>query len=79
MNSQTVQILIAMIIYMAIVVVIGVVYAKKANKISIRFQKPSRGSLLSANWVNVPQLPHGWQKKNGIMMWLSVILMSRSL
>ena len=32
MNSQTVQILIAMIIYMAIVVVIGVVYAKKANK-----------------------------------------------
>lgn len=34
MNSQTVQILIAMIIYMAIVVVIGVVYAKKANKSS---------------------------------------------
>ena len=34
MNSQTVQILIAMIIYMAIVVVIGVVFAKKANKSS---------------------------------------------
>ncbi len=34
MNSQTFQILIAMIIYMAIVVVIGVVYAKKANKSS---------------------------------------------
>ena len=32
MNSQTVQILIAMVIYMAIVVVIGVVCAKKANK-----------------------------------------------
>ena len=31
MNSQTVQILIAMIIYMAIVVVIGIVFAKKAN------------------------------------------------
>ena len=34
MNNQTVQILIAMIIYMAIVVVIGVVFAKKANKSS---------------------------------------------
>ena len=34
MNSQTVQILIAMIIYMAIVVAIGVVFAKKANKSS---------------------------------------------
>lgn len=34
MNSQTVQILIAMVIYMAIVVVIGVVFAKKANKSS---------------------------------------------
>ena len=34
MNSQPVQILIAMIIYMAIVVVIGVVFAKKANKSS---------------------------------------------
>lgn len=34
MNSQTVQILIAMIIYMAIVVVIGIVFAKKANKSS---------------------------------------------
>ena len=34
MNSQTVQILIAMVIYMAIVVVIGVVCAKKANKSS---------------------------------------------
>ena len=32
MNSQTLQILIAMIIYMAIVVVIGVVFAKVANK-----------------------------------------------
>ena len=34
MNNQTVQILIAMVIYMAIVVVIGVVFAKKANKSS---------------------------------------------
>lgn len=34
MNSQTVQILIAMVVYMAIVVVIGVVFAKKANKSS---------------------------------------------
>jgi len=34
MNNQTVQILIAMVIYMAIVVVIGVVCAKKANKSS---------------------------------------------
>ena len=32
MNSQTLQILIAMIIYMAVVVVIGVVFAKRANK-----------------------------------------------
>lgn len=32
MNSQTVQILIAMVIYMAIVVVIGVVFAKKQIK-----------------------------------------------
>ena len=34
MNSQTLQILIAMIIYMAIVIVIGLVYAKRANKSS---------------------------------------------
>ncbi len=34
MNSQTIQILIAMIIYMAIVIVIGVVFAKSANKSS---------------------------------------------
>ncbi len=34
MNSQTVQILIAMFVYMAIVVVIGVLFAKKANKSS---------------------------------------------
>lgn len=32
MNGQTIQILIAMIIYMAVVVVIGVVFAKRANK-----------------------------------------------
>lgn len=32
LNSQTIQILIAMVIYMAIVIVIGVVFAKKANK-----------------------------------------------
>lgn len=31
MNSSTAQILIAMVIYMAIVIVIGIVYAKKAN------------------------------------------------
>ncbi len=31
MNSQTMQILIAMVIYMAIVIVIGVVFSKKAN------------------------------------------------
>ena len=31
MNSQTLQILIAMILYMAVVIVIGVVFAKKAN------------------------------------------------
>ncbi|MBQ8448646.1 MAG: sodium/proline symporter, partial [Clostridia bacterium] len=31
MSSQTIQIMIAMIIYMAIVIVIGVVFAKKAN------------------------------------------------
>ena len=34
MNSQTAQILIAMIIYMAVVVIIGVVFAKRANKSS---------------------------------------------
>ncbi len=34
MNGQTLQILIAMIIYMAIVIVIGLVYAKRANKSS---------------------------------------------
>lgn len=34
MNIQTIQILIAMIIYMAIVVIIGIVFAKKANKSS---------------------------------------------
>jgi len=34
MNSQTIQILIAMIIYMAIVIVIGVTFAKRANKSS---------------------------------------------
>ncbi len=32
MDSQTIQILIAMIIYMAVVIVIGVVFAKKANQ-----------------------------------------------
>ena len=32
MNSQTIQILIAMVIYMAIVIGIGVVFAKQANK-----------------------------------------------
>ncbi len=31
MNSQTIQILIAMVVYMAAVIVIGVVFAKKAN------------------------------------------------
>ena len=34
MDSQTIQILIAMIIYMAVVIVIGVVFAKRANKSS---------------------------------------------
>ena len=34
MDSQTIQILIAMIIYMAIVIVIGLAYAKKANQSS---------------------------------------------
>ena len=34
MGSNTIQILIAMVIYMAAVIVIGVVYAKKANKSS---------------------------------------------
>ncbi len=34
MNGQTIQILIAMIIYMAIVIAIGIVFAKKANKSS---------------------------------------------
>ncbi len=34
MNSQTLQILIAMVIYMAIVIVIGLVFAKRANKSS---------------------------------------------
>ena len=32
MNGNTVQILIAMVIYMAVVILIGVIYAKKANK-----------------------------------------------
>ncbi len=32
MNSQTIQILVAMVIYMAIVIVIGVVFSKKANE-----------------------------------------------
>ena len=32
MNGQTIQILIAMIIYMAIVIAIGIVFAKRANK-----------------------------------------------
>ena len=34
MDSQTIQILIAMIIYMAVVIVIGVVFAKRANQSS---------------------------------------------
>ncbi|MBR3714291.1 MAG: sodium/proline symporter PutP [Clostridia bacterium] len=34
MNGQTIQILIAMIIYMAIVIIIGVTFSKKANKSS---------------------------------------------
>ncbi len=34
MNGQTIQILIAMVIYMAIVIVIGVVFAKRANRSS---------------------------------------------
>ncbi len=34
MNGQTIQILIAMVVYMAIVIVIGVVFAKRANKSS---------------------------------------------
>ena len=34
LNSQTIQILIAMVIYMAIVIVIGIVFAKRANKSS---------------------------------------------
>ena len=32
MDSNTIQILIAMVVYMAAVICIGVVYAKKANK-----------------------------------------------
>ena len=35
MNGNTVQILIAMVIYMAVVILIGVIYAKKANKNSV--------------------------------------------
>ena len=34
MDSKTIQILIAMVIYMAAVIAIGFVYAKKANKSS---------------------------------------------
>ena len=34
MNSQTFQILVAMVVYMAVVVVIGVVFAKRANRSS---------------------------------------------
>ena len=34
MNGQTLQILIAMVVYMAVVVIIGVLFAKKANKSS---------------------------------------------
>ncbi len=34
MNSSTIQILVAMIIYMTVVIVIGLVYAKRANKSS---------------------------------------------
>ena len=34
MNGQTIQILIAMVIYMAIVIAIGIVFAKRANKSS---------------------------------------------
>ena len=32
MNGNTLQILIAMVIYMAVVIGIGVIYAKRANK-----------------------------------------------
>ena len=32
MDGKTLQILIAMVIYMAVVIVIGVVFAKRANK-----------------------------------------------
>ena len=34
MDGNTIQILIAMVIYMAIVIAIGLVYAKKANQSS---------------------------------------------
>lgn len=34
MNSSTIQILVAMVIYMAVVIVIGLVYAKRANRSS---------------------------------------------
>jgi sodium/proline symporter len=34
MNGQTIQILVAMLVYMAAVIVIGVVFAKQANKSS---------------------------------------------
>ena len=34
MDKNTIQILIAMVLYMAAVIVIGVVYAKRANKSS---------------------------------------------
>ena len=34
MDGKTVQVLIAMVIYMAAVILIGVIFAKKANKSS---------------------------------------------
>ena len=34
MDSKTIQILVAMIAYMAVVIVIGLLYAKRANKSS---------------------------------------------
>ena len=37
MNGNTVQILVAMVIYMAAVIVIGIMYAKKANKSSDQY------------------------------------------
>ena len=43
MDNQTFQILIAMVIYMAIVIVIGILFAKRANQTSAG-ARSARGS-----------------------------------